>query len=88
MGSPAGEYEEIATGVVCALDRSMSIARQYGGGRERSSAGESDYETYKLFLCPTQSILTGDKVIVGTVEYKVTDVISFSSHKEAVLLLC
>jgi hypothetical protein len=85
MGSPAGEFVEIYTGVVCALDRSMSMSKVYGGGRERSIQGDSDMESFKIFVLPAQSILTGDKVIIGVTEYKVDDVVIFPTHKEGIL---
>jgi hypothetical protein len=87
FGSPAGEFTVIATGVICAFDRSMSINRQYGGGREVSIQGETDHESFKLFVLPTADLLTGDKVIVGVLEYKVNDVINYPTHKEGMLSL-
>jgi len=85
FGDPPGDFETIASDVYCCLDRSMSVSKNYGGGREISLQGESDKATFKLFLLSAEDIQNGDRVIVGSVEYKVDDVIPYSTHKEAIL---
>jgi len=85
LGDPPGDYEIIASDVYCCLDRSISISKLYGGGREVSLQGATDQKTFKLFLLSDEDIQNGDRVIVGSVEYKVDDVIPYSTHKEAIL---
>lgn len=87
MGSQPGEYEELYTNVICALDRTQSISKNYGGGgRDMSIQGEADQQTFKLFVLSTEDIQSGDRIIVGDVEYKVDDVIEYTTNKEAIVM--
>jgi hypothetical protein len=96
LGSSPGEeiedghfsilYDTIAEDVICSLDRSMSISKIYGGGREVSDQGANEIETFKLITLSTEDILSADKVIAGGIEYEVTDVINYSTHKESMLV--
>ena len=85
FGDPPGEFETIAEDVYCCLDRTISVTKNYGGGNEMSVQGESDQVTFKLFVLSAEDIAIGDRVISGGVEYKVDDVILYSTHKEAIL---
>jgi hypothetical protein len=86
IGSPPGTFQTIASNVYCCLDRTRSISKNYSGGLDMSEQGESDQATFKLFVLSTEDIIPGDLVIVSAIEYKVNDVVSFSTHKEGILI--
>ena len=86
LGAPPGELMLITQDVICALDRDMSASKRYsGGGREVSLQGESDHESFKLFVLPDEDILQGDIVRAGGVEYEVRGVVNYTTHKEGIL---
>jgi len=88
LGASPGNFAILSEGVICSLDRTQSIGKIFGGsGREISEQGSTESETFKLITLSTEDINSGDRVVdVDEVEYEVTSVIPFPTHKEATLV--